>query len=220
LHGRSKGRGRADQHPPTLAELQRLLDATDALGSYGAASYAASFSTLQHYLDRVTRHATAAYLAHHGDTKDLVQQARIRSIHEFRSLLDVSAVTYPASPTTTIGVNQSEARAHRVAKGGQLSARRTLALLASGSGDPVERVRARLTPTRQAVLRGRVRDLLADQVPDRGRGRCDLEAEPADGPQLDLIQNSGLHPLSGLPGYADSGSRSSLLLGGVHWEFA
>jgi integrase len=31
----SKGRGRADQHPPTLAEFQRLLDATDVLGGYG-----------------------------------------------------------------------------------------------------------------------------------------------------------------------------------------
>jgi integrase len=31
----SKGRGRADQHPPTLAEFRCLLDATDVLGSYG-----------------------------------------------------------------------------------------------------------------------------------------------------------------------------------------
>jgi integrase len=32
----SKGRGRALQHPPTPAEFQVLLDATDVLGSYGA----------------------------------------------------------------------------------------------------------------------------------------------------------------------------------------
>jgi integrase len=32
----SKGRGRADQHPPTLKEFATLLDATDVFGVYGA----------------------------------------------------------------------------------------------------------------------------------------------------------------------------------------
>jgi HK97 family phage prohead protease len=97
-----------------------------------------------------------------------------RSIHEFRSLLDVSAVTYPASPTTTIGLNQSEARAQRVARG-QLSARSVLGLLRSNDDDAVmARMRerhARHTIVRQAALRGRVRNLLAEEERKNARSR-------------------------------------------------
>jgi HK97 family phage prohead protease len=91
-----------------------------------------------------------------------------RTIHELRSLLDVSAVTYPASPTTSIGLNQSEARAQRLAKG-QIRADRALGLLKSTDlDDVVERMRertARQAHARQAALRSRVRDLLSPENP-------------------------------------------------------
>jgi HK97 family phage prohead protease len=98
-----------------------------------------------------------------------------RSIYELRSLVDVSAVTYPASPTTSISLNQSEARAQRLAKG-QLSASRALGLLKpTNPDDIVERFRqrhARQTIARQAVLRNRVRTLLTEEDARNSRTRA------------------------------------------------
>jgi hypothetical protein len=99
---------------------------------------------------------------------------KIERFHELRSLLDVSAVTYPASLTTTIGLNQSEARAQRVAKG-QLDARRGMSLLKSNTDDVVERMRertARATVARQAALRSRVRALLSEGEAGNPRSRA------------------------------------------------
>jgi HK97 family phage prohead protease len=106
-----------------------------------------------------------------------------RTIFELRSLLDVSAVTFPASPTTSISLlNQSEARARRIARG-QIGAERALAFIsqprAKKEKEKLDDVVARFRARQQAQLRESMRGVLRSDQKSRLRDRVARESRDA-----------------------------------------